>query len=265
MKNPSLVAGKCNFTIDKFTKEDIKNRTFDIQGEAYGLNVDAGTNIDFSDAQKALIQPVIQAVRGINPWTTLLLNQIRNMVNTYASPDYGKTNFVRMELEKVFVAVNVRPNIIEFGASVKELYNDPDFGLAPYSGEKVILVAEWDETQWDPLTATFRAGLVVPPPVKFTVMNVSRSYVVNQTQIASDRRTFAFPPYLYFTTITDMVNFGIDFNPQTEKTRLSYANPANSTGYIAPSGGVWNFFADASVRTPSIYRDSVPLRLDVAL
>lgn len=264
---PRLVGQTCNFTMAPYTEEDIKNRTFDISGgtEAYGINMEPTTPVQFSEDQKAQLKDDLAGTRGIYAWNTLLMGRIRDAVNSYKDPNYGKENFLRIELERLYVAVNVQPNILEFGAEVREIYNDPDFGFISYRGEKVILTAYWDEPLWDPLAPGF-AGGGVPPPNKFTVMNIMRTQVVEGTKLKSDRTVMEFPPYLYFTTTNlDTKNFSLDYNENTERTRLIY--PAGTTSYITPNVSdrtKWILYADAS-SSPSDFRDTTPPRLYVTL
>jgi hypothetical protein len=262
---PRLVGGNCLFTLAPYTEDDIKNRTFDIPNnqEAYGINMEPTTPVQITGTTKTDLADDLAGTRGIYPWNTLMLNVIRDAVNGYKDPNYGKADFVRMELERLYVAVNVQPNILEFGAEVKETYNDPDFGFIGYRGEKVILTAYWDD--WDPVAAVFPGG-TVPKPNRFTVMNIMRSEIVDKVKLKSDRTVMEFAPYLYFTT-TDQAtrNFYLDYNPKTEKTRLVY--PAGTTSYITPDSTdrtKWKLYADAS-SSPADFRDTSPPRLYVTL
>ncbi len=260
---PTLVGGNCQFTIPPFTDTDIANRSFDIFGAAYGIDTINPDVVTFKEPQLQLIRPTLQATIGINPWSLQVLNHVRMAVNTFNSPTYGKPNFVRMELEKIYTAVNVQPNVIEFGVSVNELYNDPDFGLVPYRGEMVILRLTWNG--WDPISASFPTGVVPPPVTPIIAMNVSRAGVVDKTKVGSDGQIFDNPPYLFFTTMTESQKFALDYNPTTEQTRLTYASPGNPTSYVAPrSDGTWGLYVNASA-TPATYMDATPVRLYVAL
>ena len=258
VNSASLVNSVCNFVIPPFTADDIKNRTFDISGAAYALDVASGPSVEFTPAQQEAVKPSLLATTGINPWATPVLDLVKTAVNAYS---YGTPNFSRMELKRIFAAINVAPNIIEYGARLREVYRDPDFGLAAYDDEKVIITVRWNEPLWNPITGAFSTG-GVPAPSSISVWNIGRTRVVNGTQLQSDGIMVDYAPYLFYTSMTTNMFFAVDIDPKTERTRVTRPTDQSITSYITPiDTGGWSMYSDPSSQPVAFVntRLSVPL------
>lgn len=228
ISDAAVQGGKCAITPKPFTKADIQGRTFDISGEAYGINTNASTQL--TDAERALI-PNINAAKNdirqnmISPWSADVLRVVIAAIhaNRYG-PGSGPPNLQSVRFESIIAGFSARPNVIEYRAFVTEVFSDPDFGQMPIENNYVIVSAEWNESVWNPVLGTWATGKVVAPTTFFMV-NVDRSRIIRQDEntlsIESDGNRYENPPYLYFDIEEEL-------DPTKDRLRIEYPVLNNS-------------------------------------
>jgi hypothetical protein len=201
---PNNTAGNpCVIVPHRFTSAEIEKRSFDISGNPYGILAPSAAFASTDLQNFSFTTPTI------DPTSTAVLNAMRVAVAKYKPKAPG---YASQTLTAVSQYMLARPNVIEYKVQIQETINDIDFGTVQNNNIDAIVVVQWPETDWNPVTGTFAA---TPPPAP-TAPNVlvfvpGRASFVNQ-QVVFDGDTYAYPPYLFWPTP--------DYDPTTYELRV---------------------------------------------